>query len=236
MEFANATLEPCSETNAFLLAHLDLEILEANASNAMIAVLPAMETNNSALNASMDLPLIKSMDFARKLPTASSDNISLNHLMDAPESVLKTPISMKMSVSPLASQDSTITESEDVSPPPLKPDAQFPTSLATEFVSATAHQEPILTLKTESARAAHPTASVALPTLSVMLAMLDMISKTESALLPLLLALLDNSDTMESAIVPVLKEAALKETSVKEHALLELGPTMEVAIETVPLN
>lgn len=235
-EFVNATLEPFSEVNAFLLALLDMVTLEVNANNATKTVLLAMETNNSALNVSMDMPLIKSMDSARKLPTASSDNISPNHPTDAPESALKTLTSMKMSASPLAYQDSMITESEDASPPLLKPDAQSPTSSAMEFVSATAHQEPILTLKTESARVAHPTVSVASPTPSVMLAMLDTISKTESVLLPLLTAQLDNSDTMESATEPALKEAAPKETSAKEPALLEHGITMEAATETAQLN
>ena len=57
-------------------------------------------------------------------------------------------------------------------PPPLL-DVHSPISSATEFASATVPQEPTLIPKTDFARAAHPTVSVASPTPSATLAMPD---------------------------------------------------------------
>ena len=123
------------------------------------------------------------------------------------------------------------TESEDASQPPLKPDAHSPISSATEFVSATVPQELIPTLKTDCAKLAHQTASVASPIPSVMLAMLVMISATESVLLPASAAHQDSSDIMEFAIKLVLQEPALKVVSVRELAQLVPGHTTEDATE-----
>ena len=180
--------------------------------------------------------MIKSVEYAKKLLLVNSDNISLNHQMLVPEFVLKTLTSTKMSVSLLVSQDTMITELEDVSLLLLKLDAHSLTSLAMEFVSATVHQELIQILKTEFVNHAHPTASVVLPTLSVMLATLVMISAKEFALLPQFNAQLVNSDTMEFVTHNALQELANKETSVRELALLELGLTMEDVTEPAQLN
>ena len=69
-----------------------------------------------------------------------------------------------------------------------------------------------------------------------MLVMLDTISAKEFVLLPPSHAQLVNSDTMEFVTLPVPQELANKETSVRELALLEHGPTMEDAIELAQLN
>ena len=115
-------------------------------------------------------------------------------------------------------------------PPPLKPVAPSPTSSAMEFVSATAPQELTLIPRTEFARAAAATASVASPTPSATLAMLVMILTRVFASRLLLTVLLDNSDTMEFVTPPVLLVLANKAASARELALLELGPLGEDAI------
>lgn len=91
-----------------------------------------------------------------------------------------------------------------------------------EFVSVTALQEPILIQPNVFAKAAHPTASVASQTPSVMLVMLDSTSKMEFVLPQVSTAHLDNIDTMVYATAPVQLELVFKQTSVKEPAPLEL--------------
>jgi hypothetical protein len=69
-----------------------------------------------------------------------------------------------------------------------------------------------------------------------MLAMLDLTSKMESALLQVSTAHLDNTDIMVSATAPVLLELVSKETSVKELAQLELGHLTTDVTETAQPN
>lgn len=102
-----------------------------------------------------------------------------------------------------------------------------------ESASATAPQEHILTTKTESARAALPTASVASPTPSATLVTLDTTLPTEFVSLPRLPAQQDNTDTTVCAILNAQLVPAPKETSVRELAQLEPGSTTEDATETV---
>ena len=118
----------------------------------------------------------------------------------------------------------------------LRLDAPSLTSSATESVSATAPQEPTLTLRTEFARAAHPTASHASPTPSAMPVTLAMTSTRVSVSLLLSTALLVNSDTMVFATLLALLELVNKETSARELALLVLGPTTEDATELALLS
>ena len=180
--------------------------------------------------------MTKLVEFARKLLHANLDNISLNPTTPALEFVLRTPTSMRTFVLLPVSQDTTTMELEDVLPLLLRPDAHSLTSSAMEFVSATVLQEPTLILRTEFVNHAHPTASVVLPTLSVMLVMLDMISAKEFVLLPLFNALLVNSDTMESATQLALLELVNKEASVRELVPLELGLIMVDVTELVQPN
>lgn len=171
---------------------------------------------------------------AKSLPHASSVNTTPNPPAHALESALKAPSSMKMSASPPASQASTTTESEDASLSLLKVDAHSPTTSATESASATVPQALTPIQTSVSARAAHPTASAASPTPSATPAMLASTSKTESASPQASTALPANTDTTVSATATAQLEPALKVTSVKELAPLELGHSTTAATEPAP--
>ena len=95
----SASVAPASSsaTNVFPSALLDMETLEDNAQNVLLTVLAVMETKTLALAASMDMLLIKSLETARKLLLASSDNTSLKMPIPALVSALTTLSSMKMS-------------------------------------------------------------------------------------------------------------------------------------------
>lgn len=219
-----------------LHAPLDSETSEDNANNVEPTVPAAQDQLLHAPHASMDTLLTKLVELVNSLHHANSVNTILNHQAHAPESALKVLSSMKMCASLPVSQDSMITESEVVLLLLLKVDAHSPTILATEFVSATVLQELTLIQPNVSAKAVHPTASVASLTPSAMLAMLDSTSRTESASLQASTAPLDNIDTTVSATVPALLELASKETSVKELAQLEPGHSITVATEPAQPN
>ena len=114
--------------------------------------------------------------------------------------------------------------------------ALSPTTLVTESASATALPQPTLIPPAESASLAHPTASPASPTLSVMPATLDLTSPMESASLPLSPAQADSLDTMEFATPLAQLAAAHKATSAKEFAQQDLGHTRTAATEIAPRN
>ena len=116
----------------------------------------------------------------------------------------------------------------------LKVDVLSLTTLATVSASATVPPPPMLNQPAECANLAHLTASLASPTPSAMLAMLDMTLPTVSALLQLSHAPLDSSDTMVFAMAPAQLGAAPKETSARESVPLDHGHTTTVATEPAP--
>lgn len=118
----------------------------------------------------------------------------------------------------------------------LKADAHSPTISATAFASATAPPPPTPTQAAECASRAHPTASLASPTLSAMPAMPASTSPTASASPPPSPAPAVSSGTMECAMPPAPSEAALKETSARESALRAHGHTTTAATEPAPLS
>ena len=76
----------------------------------------------------MDTLWIELLVFVRRLPHANSDNISLNPITVAPESVLKTHTSMKMSALLHVFQATLRMELEDVLQLSHKPDVLILTS------------------------------------------------------------------------------------------------------------
>lgn len=92
-------------------------------------------------------------------------------------------------------------ELEDVLLKLLQLDALILIIWTMEFVSATALQPPMQTVKKEYANHAHQTVSHAWLTLSAMLVMLDMTLLMGSVLLQAQLVHQDNSDIMEFVMV-----------------------------------
>jgi hypothetical protein len=144
-----------------LHAPLDSETSEDNANNVEPTVPAVQDQLLHVLHVSMVMPLIKLVEHVNSLLHASSDNTTHNHQAHVPEFVHKVLSSMKMFVSLHVSQDSMTMESEVVLQLSLKADVHSLTILAMESVSVTVLQEPILIQPNVSAKAAHPTASVA---------------------------------------------------------------------------
>jgi hypothetical protein len=88
----------------------------------------------------------------------------------------------------------------------------------------------------EFASHAHPTVSLASPTLSAMPAMPDMTSPMASASPQLSHAPVVNSDTMVCAMPPAQLAAAPKETSARGFAPLDHGHSTVAATELAPPN
>ena len=85
-------------TNVLPNAQLAMETLQVNVKNVMITVLLVMDSPLCALPVKTDLPLIKSVVFAKKPHHVNSDNITPLHLMPVPESAPQILTSMKTSV------------------------------------------------------------------------------------------------------------------------------------------
>ena len=125
---ACAEVDISTSTPALLNVPSVMATFQDNARNVKTTVRTVMDSQPCAVNAKTDMPWIKSVEFAKKHLHANSDSTSPNHPMPAPESAHPTPTSMKMYVSPSASQVSRTMELEDASHQHLKPDAHIPIS------------------------------------------------------------------------------------------------------------
>lgn len=153
------SLDSFTPTNVLLHAQLDLELLEDNALNALITAQPAQDLQLPAHLASMDMPSMLLLEFAKLPLHANSVNTSHNQTTNAQESALRILSTMNLSALLPVFKATKTTELEDVSPRTLKVDAHSLIILAMEFALATAQLPPMLIQTAESASHAHQTAS-----------------------------------------------------------------------------